>query len=80
MNSSERRTHWHLAADVDQYSFDLPSFKNFDLDRSLLRLHHRDDIAAFHAIARLDHPFDKGARFHVGAERWHAEFRHGISR
>ena len=79
-NPGQRGADRHLGADLDQHSLDLPGFEDFDLDRALLRLHHGDDIATLHAIAGLDHPFDKRARLHVGAERGHAEFRHDAIR
>ena len=40
--------------------------EDLDLDRALLRFHHRHDIAALHVIAGLHQPFDQRAGFHVG--------------
>ena len=45
-----------------------------DLDRPLLGVDHGYDVAALHDVAWLLQPFDQGAGFHVGAERWHDEF------
>ena len=57
-----------------------PVFEDFDLDRALLSFNHGDDVATLHAVSRLDHPLDERARIHIGAERRHAKFGHGIRR
>ena len=75
----KRRADWHFGADLDQHLLNPTGFENFDLDRTLLRLDNGDDIASLHMVSRLDRPFDQSARLHVGAERGHAEFRHGAT-
>jgi hypothetical protein len=50
--------------------------EDLDLDRALLRLDHRNDVAAFESVARLLQPLDELAVVHVGAERGHAELAH----
>ena len=75
----KRRADGHFGADLDQHLLNLTGFENFDLDCTLLRLHDGDDIASLHMVSRLDRPFDQSARLHVGAERGHAEFRHGAT-
>ena len=50
--------------------------EDLDLDRALLRLHHRDNVARAHPIADLDMPFGERARLHVGAKRGHAKLAH----
>ena len=62
-------------------SLDRARLEDLDLDRPLLRLHHGDDVAALDRIARLDQPLDERSRFHVGAQRGHAELdeRQGAS-
>lgn len=52
----------------------------FDLDRALLRIDDRDDVAALDRIAGVPDPLDQRAGLHVGAERGHPEFSHGGSR
>jgi hypothetical protein len=77
-NASERGTNRHLATDINQNSFDLSGFEDFDFNRALLSFDHRDDIATLHQISGLDHPLDECASLHIGAEGRHAKFGHGI--
>ena len=77
-NPRQRRPDRHLAVELDQDLLDLAGLEDFDFDRALLRLDHGDDVAALDPIARLDQPLDQRARLHVGAERGHAEFDHGV--
>ena len=75
----QRRADRHLGADVDQEFFDPTGLEALDLDGAFLGLHHRDDVAVLDLIAGLDQPLHQRARLHVGAERGHAEFGHGVS-
>jgi hypothetical protein len=64
--------------EIHQDLFNSTGLKGFNLDRALLGFDHRDDITAFYPIAWLDEPLNKCARFHIGTERRHPEFDHGI--
>ena len=46
------------------------------IHRRLRRLHHREDVAALHLVARLHLPLDELALVHVGAEGGQLELDH----
>jgi hypothetical protein len=67
---------WHLLTGHGQLLGKNSIVEYLDLDGALLRLDHRDDVAAFQWVAGLLQPFDQRAGFHVCSERWHAKLDH----
>jgi len=75
----QRRTHRHFLPWLNDERLDDAAFENFDFDDALLGFYQRHDVAALDRIARLHAPLDDGAVLHVGTERRHAKFTHGLT-
>ena len=58
----------NLRAKVDQTGTQHPILEHLDLDRTLLGLHDRDDIASGHLFAGFLQPLDQRSRLHIGAK------------
>jgi hypothetical protein len=71
----EHRAHRQVDPERRQLG-DLAFEKALDVDRPLVRLDHRDHVAAAHPVAGPDQPLDDLAGDHVGAERRHRELGH----
>ena len=76
---SEQRPHRNFASLLHDHPLQHPILEDLHVDRALVGVDRRDDVAAMHGIPRVLVPLGQRSGDHIRAERRHPELTHGTA-